>query len=433
LTPWQASAAPGGAEPRTFFSQSGQFIVRGFPVGAPLSSGVSTAAVTYARLDPALLAVSCERIKQALLGTLGMVDGWRGTISILSHPVREDNELIVVRAVRYADGWTYHLVIPEQVDKGRLIEALTQVLLQEIANRRAGSQAAELPPWLAVGLAAHLQALGNLTLEPATRIARRERHMDPLGAVRELLRAHPALSFDELSFSTPAQLSDPNAGVYEGSAQLFVHELLRLKDGRGCMREMLARLPENLNWQTAFLDAFNAHFQRLIDVDKWWALNVVHFTGLEWMTGWPPQELLRQLDVSLASPVQVRRSPDQLPAPSELKLQQVVAEWELAAQTPLLLEKINHLQALRLRAEAAPELAALVDDYRLALETYLQERRKIGTGSARHLERPSLRLIVNETLHRLDELDARRESLRPDGHTVPTPDLTTAPASGSGR
>ena len=69
----------------------------------------------------------------------------------------------------------------------------------------------------------------------------------------------------------------------------------------------------------------------------------------------------------------------------------------------------------------------------MALETYLQERRKIGTGSARHLERPSLRLIVNETLHRLDELDARRESLRPDGHTVPTPDLTTAPASGSGR
>src|SRR5258708_4981211 len=163
LTPWQAHAAPGGAEPRTFFSQSGQFIVRGFPVGAPLSSGVSTAAVTYARLDPALLAVSCERIKQALLGTLGMADGWRGTISILSHPVREDNEPIVVRAVRYADGWTYHLVIPEQVDKGRLIEALTQVLLQEIANRRPGPQAAELPPWLAVRLGGHRPATGHPT------------------------------------------------------------------------------------------------------------------------------------------------------------------------------------------------------------------------------------------------------------------------------
>ncbi len=433
LAPWQAPAAPGGAEPRTFFSQSGQFIVRGFPVGAPLSSGVSTAAVTYARLDPALLAVSCERIKQALLGTMGMVDEWRGTISILSHPVREDNEPIVVRAVRYADGWTYHLELPEQVDKGRLIEALTQVLLQEIANRRAGPQAAELPPWLVVGLAAHLQALGNLTLEPATRIVRRERHTDPLGAVRELLRSHPAFSFDELNFPTQAQLSEANVGVYEGSAQLFVHELLRLKDGRGCLREMLTRLPENLNWQTAFLSAFNAHFPRLIDVDKWWALNVVHFTGLEWMTGWPPQEVLRQLDQSLASPVQVRRSPDQLPAHSELKLQQVVAEWEFAAQTPLLLEKINHLQALRLRAEAAAELAALVDDYRLALESYLQERRRTGTGSAKHLEKPSLRLIVNETLHRLDELDARRESLRPDGHAAPTPELTTGPASGSGR
>src|SRR5260370_21367658 len=63
LASWPAPAAPLGPEPRTFFSQSGQFIVRGFPVGAPLSSGVSTAAVTYARLDPALLAVSRARAK----------------------------------------------------------------------------------------------------------------------------------------------------------------------------------------------------------------------------------------------------------------------------------------------------------------------------------------------------------------------------------
>jgi len=56
-----------------------------------------------------------------------------------------------------------------------------------MANRNARSLAAELPLWLAEGLAAHLQAtiLSNFTLEPETHVNRRERGRDPLARARE--------------------------------------------------------------------------------------------------------------------------------------------------------------------------------------------------------------------------------------------------------
>jgi len=37
------------------------------------------------------------------------------------------------------------------------------------------------------------------------------------------------------------------------------------------------------NWQFAFLQAFSATFQQPLDVEKWWSLQLLHFTG----RGWP--------------------------------------------------------------------------------------------------------------------------------------------------
>src|SRR6187455_2687821 len=54
-------------EPVTVRSQSGQFIVRGLPRGAPLS-GYVTSVVDYVRLDPTITAIALERIRQAVFG-----------------------------------------------------------------------------------------------------------------------------------------------------------------------------------------------------------------------------------------------------------------------------------------------------------------------------------------------------------------------------
>src|SRR2546428_5347318 len=64
--------------PQSLHSRSGQFIVSGLPM-LTRSWAVSTTAVSFVRLDPALVAVSCEGIKAALLDTLGLQDRWQGS------------------------------------------------------------------------------------------------------------------------------------------------------------------------------------------------------------------------------------------------------------------------------------------------------------------------------------------------------------------
>src|SRR5207249_10004805 len=114
------------------------------------------------------------------------------------------------------------------------------------------------------------------------------------------------------------------------------------------------------------------HFQRLIDVDKWWLLHVVHLTGQGQMSAWVRAESCKQLDDILTTPVQVRLSPQELPLATQAKLQSILAEWDFQRQRPLLLQKMNLLAALRRRA--SEDSAALVDDYRQILDAYLDRR-----------------------------------------------------------
>src|SRR5206468_1121555 len=97
--------------------------------------------------------------------------------------------------------------------------------------------------------------------------------------------------------------SEEQQRVYETCAQLLVHDLLRLKNGRRCMVELLKGLHERFNWQTAFLEAFGAHFPRLIDWDKWWSARVGEVSQKEPFGLFTTSEQLRQLDQALKMPV----------------------------------------------------------------------------------------------------------------------------------
>jgi hypothetical protein len=405
-----SSAAVFSVEPLTLRSRSGQFVVRGIPVGttAPFNPAPKSE-ITFVRLDPALLAVSCERIKDALLNELDSRDQWRGKVYVSLHPVREANEPIDIAFVHHPEGWSYHMEIPELVNADRLLTAIVQVLFAEIANRNARSRQAELPPWLVAGMVAHLGATtrSSLLLELQTSIAHNERRQDPLRQAREKLRAYAPLTLNELNWPSEQQLSGEDAAVYASCAQVFVHELLRLKNGRACLREMLFRSSEYLNWQTAFLRAFQAHFPGLIDVDKWWALNVVHITGRDFTAILTREETARQLDEILTMSVQVRQKPADLPLNTQAKLQGVIAQWEYRRQLPVLAQKIHLLQALRLRA--SQDLVGLVDSYRLVLQSYLQKRDKPGDSIKGQVS--GYKVVVNDALKRLDELDGQREIL----------------------
>ena len=412
---WWAGVAAGAAQPatRTMRSQSGQFIVQGAPLPPGLSLSASTSSVALLRLDPALVAVSCERIKQALLEELTMKDQWTGPIYLFLEAGREPNAPALLSSVRHSDGWNYHVNLPTQLDRQELIKATVQVLLLEITNRRAGRDPFELPAWLIEGFPVYLQAsvLSTLTLEPDSRIQRRERNVDTLREVRAHLRAEAPLQFGDLSWPKEAQLAGENVVHYQSCAHLFVHELLRLKRGRECLRDMLGFLPESLNWQTAFLRAFSPHFERLVDVDKWWSLTLTHFTGRDPMSAWPREEAWSQLDQILTTPLQVRLQADEMPLRTQVTLQQILSEWDYSRQRPILAQKLNHLQAFSMRVP--PEVSEVWDGYRQALELYTQKRARGSSASGPKSQfSPSHRVLVIDIVRRLDELDFRRELLR---------------------
>src|SRR4051794_34566410 len=109
------TAAPAAPLSLTLQSRSGQFTVVGLPMQARADAASAviagfavpvrayqspTSTVSFVRLDPALVAVSCDEIKTALLRELGARDRWEGSVRVFLHPVRNDNEPIFVTSIR---------------------------------------------------------------------------------------------------------------------------------------------------------------------------------------------------------------------------------------------------------------------------------------------------------------------------------------------
>jgi hypothetical protein len=354
---------------QTLRSRSGQFIVSGIPSVPRFLSYTFTNSADWVRLEPAALAVTCERIKETLLNELEMSDQWQSPLNIRIFPVRADSEPVHFTSICYRDGWTYALEMPDWIMRSRLVIAVTQAVLTEIANRKARDRGAELPLWLLEGMPAYLMANNkdSLILEPATRIVRRQAFQESIAPIRDALRISSALTLNELSW--PKADVDP---VYTHCAHLFVHELLHLRGGRRCMADMVTRLAENYNWQTTFLGSFNTHFGALVDVDKWWALAIAHLTGRDPMSLLPLEQALSHLAQTLLTAMQIRGTNSVLPGTAEVKLQTIIAEWDDKRQAPLLTQKISQLQALRLRSP--PEALPVVDGYMLALQNRLKRR-----------------------------------------------------------
>jgi hypothetical protein len=369
-------------------SRSGQFTVYGerqssAPQPPPSFSGNTN----LVSLEPTLLAVSCERVKQALLRELGAPDAWRGRIHLRLHPAGDPDEPICVTSSRFTDGWAYQMELPDAVDPGRLVRALVRVLLLEWANRGGSGNLAEVPLWLSEGLSQDIltEPRAALVLQrPATGLPQPNTvpsitRTNPLARAHELLRGRPPLTFEQLSWLA-------------------------------CLRAMLDALSRHLNWQTAFFQAFAARFPQPLDLEKWWALQMVQFVGRNLEQTWPHDEGLRRLDEILLTPIQFPVGTNQTPEHVEMTLQTILREWDRLRQSNTLQTKIQQLRMLRVRV--SQPLTALVDDYRLALETCAQKIRRTEMVHTAHPPRPAVGFIIEETIKQLDALDARREALR---------------------
>lgn len=396
-------------EPVTVRSQSGQFIVRGLPLDASWAR-YPTGAVNYLRLDPSIAAVALQRIRHAAFGELGLDESWRGPVRVNTFPVQERDPRLVLTSVHFNDGWAYRLDLPEIVNKDHLVEAGVRVALLEFANRNArGDQEAVLPDWLVKGLSAQLRAT-SLAVLALDSVVREGPNHDPLHSARQILQRRPPLKFDDLAMPSREQLAGDGAPVFDACAHVFVSELLQLRNGASCLSNMLARLPENLNWQTTFLSAFQPRFARLLEVDKWYSVAITSFGQQDTRSAWSLETTLAQLEEIVTPTVEVRTDPNQLPVRTPVSLQRLIGDWDISRQYPVLSQKIQQLQALQRRG--APEAVSLVAGYASTLQTYLRSQ---SGRNPRVPKRPSAaraKAGILDATQQLDTLDAQREALR---------------------
>ncbi|MFO1476037.1 MAG: hypothetical protein U1F98_05230 [Verrucomicrobiota bacterium] len=417
-----AQPAPRGPVPAR--SVSGQFIVfPSKPAARSRERDLLEHNTNYIQLDPNLLAISCERIRQKLCDQLGASTAWKGKIFLNLRPASGPGDNITVLARHDIRGWTYRLDVPDILLRGRFVCGIVEVVLLEMANRSAGEHSAEIPVWMAEGFARELAVSGDISLllsRPSQNVngltlnteSVVSRWSDPLEKARETLNGQPPLSFEELSWPFDDGLAPAAAERFGASAQLFVMNLLQFQDGGACFRRMLDALPGCYNWQLAFFKGFQPHFQSALDVEKWWALQGVQLETHSVSARWTPEQSWRKLTQLVHPAAAVRTSETELPTYTEVTLQTIVQQWDRNRQSDALRQKLGQLQMMQLRI--APQFVDVLNGYRDVIQWFLKKRSDTGLLSLlRRAPAMTPAGLASETIRKLDDLDARLAALRP--------------------
>jgi hypothetical protein len=414
-------------------SASGQFLVSSF-LATPWYYRRPDAGTNedIIHLDAPLLAVSAERFKASLWRQIGMPpdSSWSGKCFLNLHPARSTDDEVIIALDPFIRVWNYRLDLPDLIHRNRYARAMSAVLLLEIANRNAPvtGNSAVVPAWLADGLARQIvEADGDQVILsaptksvvlatptktasslPMTRLSETRHGIDPLAAARRVLQSSPALTFEQLGWPSDAQLTGADGGVYLASAQLFASRLLKLPGGEERMREMLARLPGCENWQTAFYAAFRENFNRPLDVEKWWSLQVVNFANRDPGPRWMVAVGRQKLDALLLVPVDIRYQTNAWPVHADISLQSALRQVDPDQLTEILQVKLRDLELAQLRL--TPQLAGLAAGYRAVLADFLGER-KPAAGAHPVPKRSAPRWFkasAEATIAKLDALDVQR-------------------------
>lgn len=421
------AAGPEGQAAVTVHSRSGQFIVHSDRSTPPSLSQIGPGGTNnLVALYPDPVAVSCERIKSALLAELGRPDRWRGKIHVTIDPRGQPVAFPTAVGLRYGDGWHYALRLPRELEGPALIRGVVHALLSEIANRTPGPAAPEIPIWLVEALTG--QILGRVGPDPLARPNRvTGRYGVGIGQLqaaltdraiaeenRQLLRtlhSRPLLTFEELSLPSADLLRGEALEHYRACAQVFFVSLRQLPGGPQAFAQFLSLLPQHLNWQTAFLIAFHPHFSRLLDVEKWWALGAQELraavgssmlsapTGLLWL-----EDLLGFL-VDIQETAETPRQRRFVPLIS------VLIDWSAPLQNRLLPIRVRQLR--QLAASLPPEVKDLASAYANTLQNYLDQRERLRTQpSLPGLTAAQGAANLRDTVARLEALHTQRLEMR---------------------
>ena len=420
-------------------SRSGQFLVLSDlspsedraprPILVPIGSQRSVSLTPLRPLDsqgiatlsPPVISVACERIKTEVLRILKIDDGFSGSIVVRVYPADRQRSPAKIVATQFADGWRYTVEFQERVHWTFLVRTTVEALLLEIANRGNGGQLNPIPLWLSEGVTTLL--IGESSRELVPQLNREfkdaNRSMDPLVAIAAKTAGRSPLGFDALAFPGDAMVSDTNQfQLFQGSAALFVHHL-RLKDGGPvCLGALVLAFNRSLNWQTALLKTYQAEFQSLLDIEKWWAVTSVAFYAQNASRFITPDTLDRHLRTILQETVEVARSTNSPLGRRVFRLSETIEQWPFAAQVPVLerkLTQLRYLSGLGSRylsrqggGDASPEMRLRFEQVRRLeeiLDPYQRERSSPGNWSRRGDVDPRIRVLVQGAADRLRSLE----------------------------
>ncbi|MBM3877565.1 MAG: hypothetical protein FJ386_12755 [Verrucomicrobia bacterium] len=424
----------------TFESRSRQFVVTGVRPGVVVSMPDGTRAPTnLVRLEPAVVAVNCERVKEVLLRELHLTDQWRGRIRVSLLPEAPPTRPIAVNREWYSEGWQFRVLAPHYAEPAEVSRAITGALALELANRLNPSQrAGEVPLWVVEGLAAHLRTTGGLHFldgtsapvagagrfsvvdNPRAVISMTGRFPEPYREAREVLRAAAPMSFKDLSLPRPEHLTGAALQTFRSSSHVFVSELLKQPEGPARFVAFLQALPSFLNAQLAFEHAWQQQFKSALDIEKWWS--VVHASVLsrDEHRRWTHSASLQRLDELLLAHVEARAAAGALPERRAIKLQLFLGQAQFSRERGAIANLVVQLTSLQ--SQAPHDLARLIADYRAAFTSYLQKRERAGQlFDIAGKPAPSHKVVIQETIKQLDVLDVIRDDFRKLGALTATP------------
>ena len=163
----------------------------------------------------------------------------------------------------------------------------------------------------------------------------------------------------------------------------------------------------------SFLKVYGDLFSDMLEVEKWWAVTIVQFTGQNQYQNWTLLEAVEKFENLLKLPAEVRLNDADSPLEAEVTLQQVIRGWDFAVQKQTLKQKINQL--LIARVKMPRQLLPFLNEYGHILEKYVTTRQRIESFKPRRGQvRPRLAPVVDEAVRQLDSVDRRLVLFKPE-------------------
>ncbi len=417
-------------------SRSGQFVVHGPSAGAVVPEAENS---PFIRVTPSSLAIVCSRVRAVFNEQLRADDRWQDKIHVVIDPAMRRDADVVVTANRFVDSWIYSVRLPATIGREKLARCIVRVLLQELANRPSKGRPATIPLWLTEGMTRHALVNARTSLFPPVKersaiafdsgsvkivenpaapplVFDSARYSDPLAEVKAQLAKFEALTFAEFGRAEDTTLSPEEWTLFQACSHLFVARLLELPGGQDAMRGQLAKAHEFLNWQLAFLAGYNAHFRSVLDVEKWWSLQVFNLSQPDLQSRLANLEGLDRLDAILDASVAVREpgtgeGDDGTAEREQFPLQVMMDLVEYPDQRAAIMDIVLRLR--RLRWQVSEDLLKLTDDYAKELNDYVARRDEARGATGRKARLGANEsLIVRQTLDRLKLLDVIRADTR---------------------